>query len=143
VNVETVHDPIAALRVTGQKLPADLQASVLELGAAAVPPLLAIVEDDALAMEDAPGGGWPPYHAIALLAELKAEAAIEPLLRIIREAHWETIIHNSAAVSLPKIGVAVLGPAMAALEAARDNADLFESLCFVVAKIGVQEVLPR
>lgn len=138
VNVETVLDPIAELRLTGQKLPPALRASVLALGSAAVPPLLALVEDDALSMEDAPGDGWPPCHAIALLGELRAEVAIAPMLRVLRESHWETIIHNSAAVNLPKLGPAVLEPALAALEAARGT-DLFETLCFVLAKLGVRD----
>ena len=98
------------------------------------PQLLALVEDKALSMEDAPGDGWPPCHAIALLADLGAEEAIAPMLRVLHESHWETIIHNSAAVNLPKLGSAVLEPALAALEAARGT-DLFETLCFVLAKL--------
>jgi hypothetical protein len=138
VNVATTSDPIAKLRVTGKELPPSLRASVLSLGDAAVPPLLAIVEDNELSMEDAPGDGWPPIHAVALLVELKAEAAIAPMLRILSESDFDTIIHNRAAVDLPKLGSAVLEPAMAALEATRDP-DFFESLCFVLAKLDVHD----
>lgn len=43
------------LRRTGKTLPDELRARILSLGAAAVPPLIALLEDEDAAAEDAPG----------------------------------------------------------------------------------------
>jgi hypothetical protein len=72
------------VRRTGETLPDELRARILSLGAAAVPPLIALLEDDDAAAEDAPGQGWPPIHAVDLLADLGAEEANMTMLVALR-----------------------------------------------------------
>jgi hypothetical protein len=126
------------LRKTGERLPQALREKILALGQAAVRPLIALVEDPEAALETAPGGGWPPIHAVTLLTELGAVEAVEALLRALVLSNWMDILHDRILVHLPKLGAAVLEPALAAL-ARTTTADVHRSLCAVLAALGVRD----
>jgi HEAT repeat protein len=131
-------DPLAALRTTGEKLPEELKAAVLALGREAIPSLLALLEDEALADADAPGDGWPPVHAVRLLGELKAEEAIGPFLRILREGDDESWLVNDADVNLPKIGPAIVEPVLAAF-GETDEPEEMGPLAYALANCGAKD----
>jgi hypothetical protein len=126
------------LRRTGETLPDELRARILPLGAAAVPPLIALLEDDDAAAEDAPGQGWPPIHAVDLLADLGAEEAIMPMLVALRGGDMDDILSSRVAVRLPTLGPAVLEPVLAELSGIRDT-DRAVTLCAILANIGVKD----
>jgi hypothetical protein len=131
-------DALATLRRTGEKLPEDLKAAILALGRAAVPSLIELLEDESLADEDAPGDGWPPIHAVALLADLRAEEAIQPFLRILREEDTDTLLFNDADLNLPKIGPAIVEPVLAAFDEA-DDPDEMGPLAYALANCGAKD----
>jgi hypothetical protein len=131
-------DPIAILRETGERLSDELREQILEIGKAAVGPLIEILDNDDLDCEEAPGKGWPPIHAVGLLAEIGAVEAIEPMLRVLAKTTWDDIIHDRIVLRLPELGSAVLEPALARIELGMDP-DLHDSLCSVLANIGVRD----
>lgn len=131
-------DPLATLRCTGKDLPGDLKAAILALGRAAVPSLIALLEEGDPAAENAPGDGWPPVHAVRLLGELKAEEAIQPFLRLLREADDESWLRNDAEINLPNIGPAIVEPVLAAFDEADDPDDL-GPLAYALANCGAKD----
>ena len=131
-------DPIARLRSTGEVLSKALRTEIISLGSEAVPALIELLEDDSASEEDAPGGGWPPIHAVELLAELKAEEAIEPLLDVLARTDFETIIHDKIALRLPAFGGLALESVLDWLEDDPHD-DLYSDLCCVVSELGVRD----
>jgi HEAT repeat protein len=103
-----------------------------------IPPLLAILEDEALAADDAPGEGWAPIHALDLLDELKAPEAIQPMLQVLMREEWGTYLHDGALQALPRLGSGVLEPALAAY-AGSDDPSVHFALCNVLAKLGERD----
>jgi len=130
--------PIAQLRTTGETLPAELRDQILALGAAAVPSLVEILLDEELADEHAPAEGWPPIHAVGLLADLKATEAIAPLLDVLVETDSDHVIHDRIQLRLPELGAPVLEPAIARLIQLDDDEQRY-SVIAVLADLGVRD----
>ena len=131
-------DALAELRTTGEVLPPALRDRILAVGEAVVPGLIGLLQDESTWEEDAPGDGWPPIHAVDLLADLKATEAVEPMVRAALAGDWDEILPDRATLRLPELGPAVLEPALRALvqdisESGRDR------LCDVIAKLGVRD----
>lgn len=126
------------LRQTGETLADELRARILSSGAAAIPSLLALLQDADAAAEDGPGQGWPPIHAVDLLADLKAEEAIVPMLGVLRSGDMDDILSSRIAVRLPTLGAAVFEPVLAELSGIRDT-DRAVTLCAILANIGVKD----
>ncbi|HEY2409968.1 MAG TPA: SEC-C metal-binding domain-containing protein [Polyangiaceae bacterium] len=126
------------LRAVGERLPSKLQDRVLTAGPAAVPILLEILEDEELALADSPGEGWPPIHAVDLLADLSAVEAVEPLLRTLRKTSWDEILHDRVLLRLGEFGPAVLEPALREY-AESDDADTQDAFCSVISQLGVRD----
>jgi hypothetical protein len=129
---------MARFAASGEKLDPELRAEVLALGPAAIPELLRILSDDALHLEDGPGAGWPPIHAVDLLADLKATEAIEPMLRLLCETDWDEIIHDRIVQRLAELGATVVEPALAILERGVPE-DVHHAICCVLADVGVRD----
>jgi hypothetical protein len=123
---------------SGEKLDPELRREVLALGPAAIPGLLRLLNDDALHLEDSPGGGWPPIHAVGLLADLKATEAIGPMLRLLCESDWDAIIHDRIILRMHELGPAVVEPALALLDKGAPE-DVHHAVCCVLAKVGVRD----
>jgi HEAT repeat protein len=135
-------DPLAELRTTGETLPDELKASILALGKSAVPSLLALIDEDfedrePLAHDDLVAG-WPPVHAVRLLGEMKAEEAIQPFVRILRELDADTWLSNDAELGLAKIGPPIVEPVLAAL-AETSGPDERGALACALARCGVKD----
>jgi hypothetical protein len=139
--IDAAPDAEALVRLlidAGKDLPPPLSERILTFGPEVIPPLVALAEDEALSLETAPGEGWAPIHAVDLLAELRAEAAIQPMLRLLAEAEWMTIIHDRVIQGLPRLGPAVLEPALAAYAETSDP-DLRRGLASVLAALKVHD----
>lgn len=124
--------------VSGEKLDPELRAEVLALGSSAVPELIRLLNDEALQMEDSPGAGWPPIHAVGLLADLKATEAIGPMLRLLCETDWDAIIHDRIIVRMHELGPEVVEPALAILDKGVSE-EVHHAICCVLAKVGVRD----
>ena len=131
-------EPTARLLRTGERLPQRLRAAILDRGDTAVPALLAILNNEELADADRPYGGWAPIHAVDLLADLKAVAAVGPMLDRLAVTDFDEVIHDHIALRLPDIGPAVLEPALARLPARAEDAP-YGSLCCVLAHLELED----
>lgn len=129
---------MARFATTGQSLDPELRSEVLALGPAAIPGLLRFLNDDDLQNDDSAGGGWPPIHAVGLLADLKATEAVEPMLRLLCETSWDHIIHDRLILRLHELGPAVIEPALAILDKGPSE-DVRHSVCCVLAEVGVRD----
>jgi hypothetical protein len=124
--------------MTGEELPRKLREEVLALGSDAVGPLVELLRDEESWGDAVPGNGWPPIHAVDLLADLKATEAIEPMLHALVATDWIDILHDRLIQRLPEFGAPVLEPALALLGRATEK-DARHSLCNVLAKLGVRD----
>jgi hypothetical protein len=138
LSTTSADSPLEELGRTGETLAEDLRARILALGNAAVPPLLALLAEDAAAAEDGPGEGWPPIHAVDLLADLRAEEAIVPMLVALRGGDFDDILSSRVAVRLPSFGAAALEPTLAELSNTGDS-ERAVTLCAILANIGVKD----
>jgi hypothetical protein len=124
-------EPIARLRGSSEKLPAKLRAEILAVGPEGIPRLIEILVD----IDD----GWAPIHAAGLLLDLKAVEAIEPMLQVLAETDCEDVLYNRVVVRLPELGSAVLEPALAFLADHDHDEETVQSVCEVLAKLGVED----
>ncbi len=131
-------DPLTRFAAAGERLDPELHRDVVALGPAVIPGLLRLLNDNDLQMEDSPGAGWPPIHAVGLLVDLKATEAVEPMLRLLCETSWGHIIHDRVVVRLPEFGQSVLEPALAILDRGVPE-DVHHAICCVLANLGVRD----
>src|SRR5262249_10515876 len=134
----TSASPLDRLRTTDQKLPPPLAREIRALGPAAIPPLIALLEDGEASYDTAPGGGWPPIHAIDLLADLGALEAIPMMLRLLGDPGPLPLLHDRLLTRLHDLGPSVLEPALAAATET-DDAEYRADIASIVAKLGVRD----
>ena len=140
VQPSMLDDPLRELSAIGETLPTELRERIVALGEAAVQPLVAILENEDLALEDSASGGWPPIHAVGLLVDLGSAEAVEPLLRALRASDWSEILHDRILLRLHELGPVVLEPALREAKVARtENEDFHDALCAVLAELGVKD----
>lgn len=122
----------------GENLPARIEAEILDHKDTIVPALIEILLDDNLAAEEAPGHGYAPIHAAHLLGKLCAPEAVEPMIERLRETGFDDILHNALLFALPRLGAAVVEPALRA-HAGTDDRDFRISLAGALAECGVRD----
>lgn len=122
----------------GERLASTVERTILDHEHSVVPTLVEILLDEGLASEDSPGDGYAPIHAARLLGELRAEAGVESMLRRLQETDWNDILHNALQFALPKLGAAVVEPALRS-HAETTNSDFKTSLAAVLAECGVRD----
>lgn len=123
------------LRACGDALPQALRDRFVAEGAPLVQALIDAVLDNDDGDDES---GWASIHAVDLLCDLKAEAAIAPMLRVLTETDWEHIIHDRIVLRLPDLGAPVLEPALSMLTGAPAG-HVAEALCAIVANLGVRD----
>ena len=111
---------------------------ILSAGTEAIPILIEVLLDEALAMEDGPGKGYAPIHATRLLGDLGATAAIEPLLTRMVDTAWDETLHDAIIQALPKIGASIIEPALRLL-AETDDPEVRHSVRAVLSDVGVRD----
>jgi hypothetical protein len=129
---------VQRLLQAGERLRTSVREAILAHGGAAVPALIAMVEDDDLSLEDAPGGGWAPVHAADLLGELQATEAIEPMLRVLAQTDAEEYLHSALIRSLSSLGAAVVEPALRT-RADNTHPDTRHAIASILARVGVRD----
>ncbi|HEX7668592.1 MAG TPA: SEC-C metal-binding domain-containing protein [Polyangiaceae bacterium] len=128
------------LYATEKTLPASLRDRIVAEGSPIIPALIDVLLDDD-DVEDGDvedGGGWASIHAVDLLSDLKAEAAIQPMLRVLAETDWDVIVHDRIVLRLPEFGAPVLEPALALLSH-DPPAHVAESRCAILSQLGVRD----
>jgi hypothetical protein len=114
-------DLVARLADCGDELADPVARVIRDLGSGPIPALVEILEDDELARSDAPGGGHVPIHAATLLADLRATAAIEPMLRVLARCDAMEALYSPLVFALQSFGPLALEPALVAHAAARSK----------------------
>ncbi len=111
---------------------------IVEVGPEIIPTLISILSDEELGSEDHPSAGWAPIHVTWVLGELRAEAAIAPMLEILRNTDWDAIIHDNIIQAMPMIGAPVVEPALKAYEEAVDG-EFRSSVASILADCKVRD----
>jgi hypothetical protein len=122
----------------GEDFDPDLEDALLTRGDAAIAPLLAVVNDDALHDQDAVGDGWAPAHAATLLGRMQAVVAIPSMLRVLGETDFMDVVHDRIVQALLRVGAPVVEPALAAYAASTDRG-FRASVAGVLAGAGVKD----
>ena len=126
----------AQLAAAGESLPAALRNNIVGLGREAIPELISILENDLLALADAPGDGYILIHAVELLSDLRAPESAESMLKVLFRCDWLEILHEQLRLALKSFGAAVLEPGLKSYTAA-ENQEQREAAAAVLAGIGV------
>jgi HEAT repeat protein len=136
--VNDVTRTVDKLFSVGERLSPGLRQQIVALGTAAEPRLLELIGDDRLFETDARGRGWTPLHAMEILGELGATAAIPRLLELLRDCDVDEYAHSYASRALTLIGGNALEPCLAAY-AGSDDEEFRSSLACVVAELKVRD----
>jgi hypothetical protein len=131
-------ETVQGLLTADEHLPEVLRSAILGHGQDAVPALLAILEDEELAIEEPPDGSWAPNHAAALLGELRAIDAIGPMLRVLAETDPFESIHDAVMQALAAMGAVAVEPLLQA-HAEESEPDLRADLASVLGSTGVRD----
>jgi len=135
---DDVHARVRKLIGPHQHLPETLQRDMVSMGMVAIPALLEILQDGTLALTEATGGGFAPIHAARLLGELRADEAIEPMLRVLADSDSLDILYGQLMHSMIQIGPPVTEPALRAAAADVDP-ELQDCLAEVLSRIGTRD----
>jgi len=122
----------------GEKLAPNVEREILGHEDAVAPILVEILCDEDLAAEGSVGDGYAPIHAARLLGELRALSSVEPMIRRLGETGFEDILHNTLMFALPRLGAAVVEPALQA-HAETNDADFQMSLAGVLSECDVRD----
>jgi hypothetical protein len=131
-------------------LPSHLAAQIVDQGQDAAPHLLGLL-DEAIKGAKAPDldncaecgqahdPSWARFHAIDLLTELRYPAAIETMLKVLEGTSSDAPVHDKIVERLPDFGSAALEPVLAALTRTTKETETAESLCCILAVLGVRD----
>lgn len=126
---------VAAL-FAGETLAQVSRAEIIATGTELVPELLRTLVDPELVQPEARGGGYAPVHAAELLAELGAVEAIPAMLEVLARTDPHDFVRDRIVVQLPRLGVAVVEPVIAAHDATTRD-ELRDMHCQVLSRCGV------
>jgi HEAT repeat protein len=97
----------------------------------AIPALIDLASDEYLQMEDSPGDGYAPIHAVQILGELEAVEAVPTLVDIVADVDSEAVIYSAAIFALQKIGQRAVDPILTFMRYSWD----------AEAKVGLAEAI--
>ena len=121
----------------GEKLSDDLRDRIIAQGKAIVPALLGVLNNERLQMEDAPGEGWAPIHAVDLLREMKTTEAIQPMVLWMQKIDSLCHLHDRLLQALISFGEEALQPVLAAYDETTEYEER-RSLCSILSESSVK-----
>ncbi|MFP4598369.1 MAG: SEC-C metal-binding domain-containing protein [Persicimonas sp.] len=130
-NPNEVDARIQALFDEAEALSAQSRQRIVDLGEAAGERLVAIVSDQKLWDDQAPGGGFAPVHAAEILGEIGDEAAIRPLYRLLSQVDPDALLDDAIVDTLRSFDRAALDVGLKELESWDDP--FLSDLAYVVA----------
>jgi hypothetical protein len=122
----------------GEHLPPPLRRRIVDAGDDAVPTLVSILIDEELGDVDGPGEGFAPIYAAALLGELRASAAIEPLLDVLADSEDLDLLCDRALLALRQMGAPAVAPTLARYSAT-EREDVRLRFASVLGALGVRD----
>ena len=117
----------------GQAMPDELCDALVEVGAPAVPALIALMTEDE--------GRWASAQAAMILGKIGDSRAIEPVLRALESCDPETMFHEKLVLALEGLGPAAVAPGLAAHDASDDPVFRADVLCALASSGGRDERL--
>ena len=121
----------------GERITPATRAAILA-DAAAIPALIEIVRNRGVPPEGANNDGWPLIHAVNLLGDLRAEAAIPDLLKLLEDSYHYEIVYSGCIHALRAIGAAALEPTLAAA-ATRPGTEFVDTACEVLCGLNAHD----
>lgn len=121
-----------------ETLSSQVREAFLARGAEAVPLLVRVLDDEQLALTDAPGEGYAPIHAARLLMEFGGEQAIRAMVHALTRSEPGEILYDTLIFGLEKLGPAVALPILEFLEATED-AEARRSLFFALSQSSAKD----
>jgi hypothetical protein len=118
-----------------QALTRDLEKAFAARRDEAIPPLMELAEDKELWLEESPGKGWVPIHAVELLGKLRAQEAVPTLIDIVAASEPADIIQSQAMFALEEIGSPAAPAVLDTIHYTRDR-DLKADLASVLGKVA-------
>ena len=109
----------------------DLRHRIIAQGKAIVPALLDVLNNEPLQLEDAPGEGWAPIHAVELLREMKATEAIQPMVLWMQKIESLCYLHDRLLQALISFGEVALQPVLVAYDETTEYEEC-RSLCSIL-----------
>ena len=122
----------------GHQLPDVLRAEILGADDDMDRALMDLVADDTMHADDAPGRGWAPIHAVQLLGERRQTDAIDLLIEVVDQSHYDDIIYSRALFALIDIGTPAVEPVLQFMEDGVDD-DTRDGLANVLAEAGERD----
>ncbi|MSP63348.1 MAG: hypothetical protein EXR72_23995 [Myxococcales bacterium] len=133
ITAENLRD---ALIRAGGAPPPSLFDEIQALGEAALPVLRSMVADEDLSLEESPGAGFAPLHAIRLLGRLRDAISVPVIVALLREADASEIVFSEAIFALAEMGEAAVEPCLEELARRGHSAGGFAE---VLGKLGVRD----
>ncbi|QDG53612.1 hypothetical protein FIV42_23560 [Persicimonas caeni] len=133
---EEIEARINALFEHGESLDHESRRRIVELGEAATPRLVAIVQDKRLWDDQAPGEGFAPIYAAEILGELRDEEALSPLFDVLREVDPDAILDDAITDSIRAFGQDAIKPGLRKLDSWDDP--FLEDLAYVFSGLPVR-----
>src|SRR5215211_3842235 len=97
-------DLVVELVNAGERLTESVTRQIVQRGPEVIPALIEVLEDESLALENAPGGGHAPIHAATILRDLRAVEAIEAMLRVLAPCDSMDILYSALVDALQALG---------------------------------------
>jgi len=129
--------PVARLVDVGEHIPHPLSQRILAAGEAVVPDLIALVEQGVDA-EDGSDEVWAACHALQLLGEMRATAAVEPMIRFLAGCDPWYSAGSWCIDALSQLGVGALEQVLEA-HAATTDPDQRSALRHVLSSMGLRD----
>jgi hypothetical protein len=140
--LDEIQDPnllVHFLLEQGETLSPKLRERIVSMGSPCVPPLLEMLNNEHIQMEEAPGGGWASIHATVLLSELRAEEAIPFMLTwLLRTESGEDILHSRLISALSAFGETAFQPVLQVYHETSDP-EYCRSLCDTLTGLGIKD----
>jgi len=134
---------VAELVSSGERLTESVRAAIIRRGRTVIPELVEILDNEDLGQGDAPGRGYAPIHATAILKDLKAVEAAETMLRVLCRCDVMDILHGTLVDALTSFGPPIVEPTLRAYAVA-ENEDQRAAIGSVLSRIHVRDsrILP-
>lgn len=120
----------------GESLSSESRRRIVDLGEAATPRLVAIVEDQRLWDDQAPGEGFAPIYAAEILGEVGDPNAVGPLYDVLREVDPDAILDDAVTGAIRAFGEAAIMPGLRKLDSWDDP--LLEDLAYVFSGLRIR-----
>ena len=122
----------------GEKLSDDLRHRIIDQGKAIIPALLDVLNNEPLQMEDAPGEGCAPIHAVDLLREMRATEAIQPMALWMQKTDPLSYLHEQLLQALISFGEDAIPLVLAAYDETTEYEER-RSLCSILSESPVKK----